>query len=107
MGQGPYCHQQGLSSLQGPSEGVLSSEVAGVRHKACERMSKGFLQQGHPLVGISLIILQGKGPFTECSPPLGSRDDTFQAPYWMPEAVDSSKLCIHCFFLYLHTYDKV
>lgn len=28
-------------------------------------MSKDFLLQGHPLVEISLIILQGKGPYTQ------------------------------------------
>lgn len=32
-------------------------------HKGCKGMNKDFLLQAHPLVGIPLIILQGKGPY--------------------------------------------
>lgn len=42
--------------------------------------------------------------FYTVEPPLG---DTSQAPQWMPETAHSTEPSIYCFFLHVHTYDKV
>lgn len=36
-----------------------------------------------------------------------SMGDVFQDPQWLPESTDSIQLCICCFSLYIHSYDKV
>lgn len=39
--------------------------------------------------------------------PLSSMGDTFQDPQGMPETTDNTAFYIYCFFLHVHTYDKV
>lgn len=36
-----------------------------------------------------------------------SMGDVIQGPWWISVTTDSTELCTHYFFLYIHTYDKV
>lgn len=42
-----------------------------------------------------------------CRSPRLSVGDTSQDPQWMPEISDSTKPYVYCFFLHMHSYNKV
>lgn len=44
---------------------------------------------------------------TEQKPPSTALMDIFQDPQWMTGTMESTECYIHCFFLCIHTYDKV